>query len=238
MRAGSSRAVEAIRTGEVDAQEIARIEKAREAWARRFERRSARNWAYAASALSGPVFVGLCALFILLGAPLPIPEDAIVFILPSIVFFYLGGLLALMAAKREHTVQDLRVLVAGLISPIVSIFVLFGGDWVLTQTKLGGEPDSAPRAAALLALIWTANALLGCWYGERRNVYAEQEKMRAGLPKEARARDSGAISTRGFKAISERALTSGRVKVVKPRAKGTETDRHAAVTTNRHKAVK
>ena len=216
LRAASSRAVAAIHTGEVDAQEVARIEKARERWARRFERRSARNWAYAGSAAAGPVFVGLCALLIMAGAPIPVPEDWIVYVLPSVVLFYFGALLGLMGGLREKTSQDLGVLVAGWISPILSIFVLFGGDWLLTTTKLGGEPGSAPRAATLLALIWSANALLGCWYAERRNQKVEREKIRAALPKEAQ-RDSGAIVTRGFKAISERALTSGRVKAVSKR---------------------
>jgi serine/threonine protein kinase len=245
LRAASSRALEAIRTGEVDAQEVARINKAREAWARRFERRSARNWAYATSAVSGPLAVGICGLLILMGAPLPIPEDWMVFVLPSLVFFYLGAMLALVAGKRKRTSQDLSVLVAGLISPLVSVAVLFGGDWVLTTTKLGGEPGSGPRAAALLSLIWTANALLGCWYGERQNVEAEKQRIRSALPKEAR-RDSGPITTRGFKAISEAALTSGRIKIPgsKRRVK-TVTDRHKTVSpdaaraeiTDRHKAV-
>ncbi len=222
LRAGSSRALEAIRTGEVDAQEVARIEKAREAWARRFERRSARNRAYAAAALSGPLFVTVCGIAILMGAPLPIPQDWVVFVLPSMVFFYLGALLALLSSRRKTTSQDLSVLVAGLISPLVSIAVLFGGDWALSATKLGGEPGSGPRAAALLAVIWTANALLGCWYGERQNVHAETRKMRSNLPKEALARDSGAITTRGFKAISEIALTTGRVKAISSKSKGVE----------------
>ena len=238
LRAASSRALEAIRTGEVDAQEVARIEKAREAWARRFERRSARNWAYATSALSGPLAVGICALLIFAGAPLP-TADWVVFVLPSLAFFYLGALLALMAGKRMRTSQDLSVVVAGLISPLVSVFLLFGGDWVLTETQLGGEPGSAPRAAALLSLIWTANALLGCWYGERQNVKAEKQRIRSALPKEARRRDSGPITARGFKAISEKALTSGRIKIPgSKRSVKTVTDRHKAVVTDRHKAVK
>ena len=228
LRAPSSRAVQAIHTGQVDAQEVARVEKAREAWARRFERRTARNWAFAVSGLSGPVFVALCALLILMGAPVPVPEDWVVFVFPSIVFFYLGALLGLMGGLREKTSQDLSVLLAGWISPIVSVFVLFGGDWLLTTTKLGGEPGSAPRAATLLAIIWTVSALLGCWYGERQNILVETERMRASLPKQAR--DSGAIVTRGFRAISERALTSGRVKAI-------TTGRQKAVTTGRQKVA-
>ena len=240
LRAASSRAMEAIRTGEVDAQEVARIEKAREAWARRFERRTARNWAYALSGLSGPIFVAACALLIAAGAPLPVPADWVVFVFPSVVFFYLGALLGLKAGLRDLTSQDLGVLIAGWVSPIVSVFVLFGADWVLTTTKIGGAPGSGPRAATLLALIWTVNALLGCWYGERRNVTIEKERIRAALPKQAQ-RDSGAIVTRGFKAISEKALSSGRIKAISRRAVKAVSGRHQAVSRdvpkNGHEAV-
>jgi serine/threonine protein kinase len=185
--AGSSHSIEAIHSGEADPREVARIAHAREAWARRTNRTTARNWAYGLSALSGPGVMAAIGLFIAAGVAIPVPEDWLVFVGPSVVFYFLGAWLGLKSGLRARTRTDFAVIPRAIVSPVVSILVLFVGDWLLDVTNLGGGLDSGPRTAVLLAVIWSANALIGCWTADRLNRVVEQIAVEERLPPAARA---------------------------------------------------
>ena len=171
---GSNSSLDAIHTGHADPLEVARVAHAREAWARRSNRGTARFWSFIIALLSGPVVIAALAGAMALGMPIPVPQDLVAFVLPAIAFFLLGGWLGLKAGLRERHNLDLGIFPRALISPVVSVLVLFGGDWLLNVTDLGGDPDSAPRAAVLLAAVWSANAVFGWYTGERLNVKVER----------------------------------------------------------------
>lgn len=186
----SSTRIVAIKTGEADPQEVARIAHAREVWTRKANVGAARSWAFAASALSGPVAMGLIGLLILAGVTLEVPDDWLIFVGPSFLFYFLGAWFGLKAGLRDRRSADFQVLPRALVSPFVSVLLLFGGDWLLDVTNLGGSLDAGPRTAVVLAAIWSANALIGCWVADRLNKVAEVADVEERLPESA-ARHTG-----------------------------------------------
>lgn len=182
----SSTRIQAIKTGDADPQEVARIAHAREVWTRKANEGAARSWAYAASALMGPAVMGVIGLMILAGVTLAVPEDWLIFVGPSFLFYFLGAWFGLKAGLRSRRKTDFAVLPRALVSPFVSVLVLFGGDWLLEVTDLGGSLDAGPRTAVVLAAIWSANALIGCWVADRLNKVVEATDVEERLPESAR----------------------------------------------------
>jgi|GEM_PF-5711938 len=178
----SSHELEAIHTGDADPREVARIAHAREAWSRRSTRSVARNWAYVLSALAGPFVVALIGLLNAFGIVVPAPEDWVVFVLPALAFYFLGGWFGLKAGLRRFARTDMSLFPRAIVSPLISLLVLFGGDWLLDITNLGGGLDSGPRTAAILGAIWSANGVFGCWTANRLNRLVEQIKVEERLP--------------------------------------------------------
>ena len=183
----SSHNMEAIRPGDIDIIEVARITHARENWARQDNRGAARALAYALAGLSGPVTIALLGMAVTLGVVLPIPEDWVVFVGPSLIFYFLGAWLGLKSGLRPRRAEDLAVIPRAVVSPFVSVLILFGGGWVLDVTKLASSLDSGPQTAVLLAAIWSGNALIGCWVGDRLNQVLELIEVEQRLPEPARS---------------------------------------------------
>ncbi|MCO4769026.1 MAG: serine/threonine protein kinase [Deltaproteobacteria bacterium] len=182
----SSHEIEAIHTGDANPVEVARIAHARENWAKRANRGAARAWAYAISALSGPILMAILGLLIAAGVRIPVPEDWLVFVGPAVLFYFLGASLGLKSGLRDRRAVDFSVVPRAIVSPFVSIAVLFGGGWLLDVTNLGGSLDAGPQTAVMLAAIWSANALIGCWVADRLNKVVDVIDVEDRLPPSAR----------------------------------------------------